>query len=59
MPSNKPIIAVRTNELIIEKFKVVCQKENRSMAKQAEKMILDLIAAYEAEHGEIKIDNES
>ena len=54
MPSTKPIIAVRTDEETIEKFKIICQKENRSMAKQAEKMILDLIHDYETEHGEIK-----
>lgn len=55
MPSTKPIIAVRTDEETIEKFKIICQKENRSMAKQAEKMILDLIHEYEAKHGEIQI----
>ena len=55
MPSKKPIIAVRTTEKIIEKFNIICRAENRSMSKQAEKMILDLIADYEAAHGTIQI----
>lgn len=53
MPSTKPVIMIRTTDEIIEKFKVICQDENRSMSKQAEKMIIDLIKRYEAEHGEI------
>lgn len=53
MPSKKPIIAVRTTEEIIEKFAIICQSENRSMSKQAEKMITDLIKQYETEHGTI------
>ena len=55
MPSKKPIIAVRTTEKVIEKFNIICQTENRSMSKQAEKMILDLIADYEAAHGVIEL----
>jgi hypothetical protein len=57
MPSKKPIIAVRTTEEIINKFNVICQEENRSMSKQAEKMIIDLIRTYEAEHGVIDVSS--
>lgn len=57
MPSKKPIIAVRTTNEIIEKFNIICQAENRSMSKQAEKMIIDLIKEYESEHGTINVKN--
>jgi len=57
MPSNKPIIAVRTTEEVIKKFNIICEKEKRSMSKQAEKMIIELIEKYESEHGVIKIQN--
>jgi len=56
MPSQKPVIAIRTTEEIIKKFTKICKSENRSMSKQAEKMIIDLIREYEKEHGEIQID---
>lgn len=59
MPSTKPVIAIRTTERTIKKFNFICNKENRSMSKQAEKMIIDLIEQYETEHGEIPIDLES
>lgn len=59
MPSSKPVIAIRTTEEIIKKFNIISNKENRSMSKQAEKMILDLIKEYEAEHGPIELDNEN
>ena len=55
MPSNKPVIAVRTTTEIIEKFNYICNEENRSMSKQAEKMIVDLIKNYENQHGTIPI----
>ena len=55
--SNKPIILVRTTEETIDKFKVICQEENRSMSKQAEKMILDLIKDYEQKNGTINVKN--
>ena len=57
MPSNKPIILVRTTEETIEKFKIICQEENRSMSKQAEKMILNLIKEYENKNGKINVKN--
>lgn len=57
MPSKKPVIAIRTTEEIINKFSVICKKENRSMSKQAEKMIIDLIEDYESQHGTINIKN--
>ena len=57
MPSKKPVIAVRTTDEIIYKFNIICQHENRSMSKQAEKMIIDLINEYENKNGKINIKN--
>lgn len=57
MPSNKPVIAVRTTNEIINKFNIICKKENRSMSNYAEKMIIDLINEYESIHGTISIKN--
>lgn len=55
MPSTKPTIAIRTTEKIIEKFKVVANHENRSMANLAECLIKEYIKEYEAQHGEIQV----
>lgn len=57
MPSTKPVIMIRTTNEIIEKFKIISQEENRSMSKQAEKLIIDLIKQYEKENGIIQIDD--
>lgn len=56
MPSTKPVIMIRTTNEIIEKFKIISQEENRSMSKQAEKLIIDLIKQYEKENGTIQIN---
>lgn len=56
MPSKKPIIAVRTTETIIKKFTFICEKEKRSMSKQAEKMIIEMIENYEVENGIIEVE---
>lgn len=56
MPSNKPVIVIRTTDEIINKFKIICEEENRSMSKQAEKMIQDLIKKYEKENGIIQTE---
>ena len=56
MPSNKPVIMIRTTEEIIEKFKIISKDENRSMSKQAEKLIIDCIKKYEKENGAIDLE---
>lgn len=58
MPSNRPTIMIRTNDTIIKKFKVICTDQNRSMSNLAETLIIKCIKTYEAEHGEIKIEEE-
>ena len=55
MPSNKPVIMIRTTTDIINKFKVICKEENRSMSNQAEKLILDMIRAYKQENGKSRL----
>lgn len=57
MPSSKPVIMIRTTAETINKFKIICKEENRSMSNQAEKLILDMIRAYEKEYGEINPDD--
>lgn len=56
MPSNKPIIAVRTSNDIIEKMKVIADENNRSVSKEAELLIKKHIKRYEDDNGEIKIE---
>lgn len=55
MPSNKPIIAVRTSEEIIEKMKIIAEENNRSVSKEAELLIKRHIKRYEEDNGEIKL----
>lgn len=57
MPSNKPIIAVRTTHEIIEKMKIISESNGRSISKEAEMLIKDHIRQYEKYNGEIKIDD--
>lgn len=56
MPSNLPIIRVRTTQKNIEKFKVVCEKTNRSMSAELELHVKNMIENYEKTYGEIIID---
>ena len=48
MPSKKPVIAIRTTEELINKFQVICDKENRSMSNMGEYLIMRYIEEYEA-----------
>ena len=56
MPSKKPIIAVYTEKKTIEKMKILCKTENRSISQQTEYLIKRYINEYEKEHGEINIE---
>lgn len=58
MPSDLPIIRVRTQQNIIDKLKIICDNNNRSMSKEVEFLIKLHIKEYEAEHGEIIIKEE-
>lgn len=55
MPSDLPVIRVRTQSDNIIKMKTIAKFNNRSLSKEVEKLILDEIDRFEAEHGEIKI----
>lgn len=55
MPSSKPVIAIRTKQENIDKFKIVADNENRSMGNLAELLIVQYIKKYEEENGEIMI----
>lgn len=57
MPSNKPIIAVRTTHEIIEKMKIISDANGRSISKETEMLVKEHIKQYERYNGEIKIDN--
>lgn len=56
MPSNKPIIAVRTTDEIIQKIKYISDENGRSASKEVEMLIKKHIKRYEEDNGEIKID---
>ena len=56
MPSKKPILTIRTTDELIEKYRIISNLENRSISNKAETVLLNYLKSYEAEHGEIKIE---
>lgn len=59
MTSKKPYIQIRTTNEIIQKFSYIAVHDKRSMSNLGEIVVRKYIEAYEAEHGEIKIEHES
>lgn len=57
MPSDLPIIRVRTTQENIDKLKVIAKAHNRSMSGELEYELLKLIKDYELKYGEIKTNN--
>lgn len=55
MPSDLPIIKVRTQSDNIVKIKTIAKYNNRSVSKEVEKLILDHIDEFEAKYGKIEI----
>lgn len=49
MPSNKPILTIRTSNELIERLRTLSEKENRSMSNMAETIIKDYLDNYEAQ----------
>ncbi|MBS6953446.1 MAG: hypothetical protein KH230_09435 [Enterocloster asparagiformis] len=49
MPSNKPILTIRTTTELIERLKKLSDKENRSMSNMAETIIKEYLDNYEAQ----------
>lgn len=56
MPSDLPIIRVRTTQENINKLKIIAKEHNRSMSGELEYELLQLIKRYEEKHGEISIN---
>lgn len=56
MPSKKPIIHFNTDQWIIDKMKRIAEDNSRSLAKEMEYLCKQRIKAYEAENGEIVIE---
>lgn len=58
MPSDLPIIRVRTSQENIDKLKIIAKEHNRSMSGELEYELLKLIKHYEAEHGTINLSED-
>lgn len=57
MPSNKPIVIIRTTEEIKKKIEYIAEDNNRSTSKEIEFLIKKHIKQYEEYNGEIKVQN--
>lgn len=57
MPSKKPRIQALVNEATYEKFKILCEIEDRSESNFGGKIIADYINEYEKEHGHFFYEN--
>ena len=55
MPSDLPVIKVRTNPDNVVKIKYIAKKNKRSVSKEIEMLIEQHITEFEQESGEIKI----
>lgn len=56
MPSNLPKIVARTDQKTIDKFKIIAKSEERTVSQQMIYLVKEAIKKYEAEKGEIKIE---
>lgn len=55
MPSDLPIIKVRTEADNIAKIKLIAKFNNRSLSKEMEKLMLDHITEFERKYGKIEV----
>ena len=53
MPTKKPVIQTVVDENIYNKFKEICNREDRSESKRAAIIIRQYIEQYEKENGRI------
>lgn len=58
MPSKKPVIMTYTDEETRKKFRIVSDKNKRSMSQHLDYLIQTEIKKYEEEHGEIELPKE-
>lgn len=56
MPSNKPVIAIRTNTEIKKKIEYIANINNRSASKEIELLIKKHIKRYEDDNGTIELE---
>lgn len=59
MPSKKPQILIRTNEENKKKLEYIASREKRSVSNLMEIVIENFLNKYEAENGEIKLENDN
>lgn len=59
MPSELPVIKVRTSQENVTKIKTIAKYNNKSTSKEIEKLIEKHIAEFEKSVAEIKIDTMS
>ena len=58
MPSKLPTINFHTEKEIIDKMKYIAKHNCRSLSKEVEYQCKQAIRLFEAEHGEIKMEEE-
>ena len=58
MPSKKPAILIHADKEIIEKIKFIAKENERSATQEVVYAIKQTIKKYEAENGEIKLEND-
>lgn len=56
MPSNLPKIVARTEKEIIDKLRIIAKENERSVSQEMIYLVKKEIKKYEAERGEIKLD---
>lgn len=56
MPTKKPRIQTLLEEHEYKKFQTLCRIKDRTESKMAGIIIREYLTAYEAEHGEIRLD---
>lgn len=59
MATYRPMRSCRIGDDIYLKAKYIAEQENRSFNNFLEVLLKKTIAAYEAEHGEIKVDTDA
>lgn len=58
MATNRAQVRSYVEHTTKQKFNKLCQKANRSESNMVETLILEYIEKYEAEHGEIPVEEE-
>ncbi|ACM61079.1 ParD-like antitoxin of type II ParDE toxin-antitoxin system [Caldicellulosiruptor bescii] len=59
MADYKKAYTLRIDETLLDKIRVIAEKNKRSINAQIEYLIQQCVEEFEAEHGEIKIEEEN